>query len=58
MDVVDNQTEKAARPLRTLELPVDAVATSGEWGVAKGRVATLAQGFVLSIPEFSLRLLP
>ncbi|MBW1601027.1 HAD family hydrolase [Streptomyces sp. JJ66] len=30
-----NQTRVAGRELRGLKLPVDAVATSGEWGVAK-----------------------
>lgn len=33
--VAGNQTSRAAALLRDLELPVDAVATSGEWGVAK-----------------------
>lgn len=33
--VAGNQTVRAARLLRRLELPVDALATSGEWGVAK-----------------------
>ncbi|MBL7487883.1 HAD family hydrolase [Frankia sp. AgB1.9] len=33
--IAGNQTVKAARLLRALDLPVDAVATSGEWGVAK-----------------------
>ncbi|MBN1174099.1 MAG: HAD family hydrolase [Micromonosporaceae bacterium] len=33
--VAGNQTDRAARLLRKLDLPVDAVATSGEWGVAK-----------------------
>ncbi|MGI5340306.1 HAD family hydrolase [Streptomyces sp. CA-181903] len=43
-----NQTARAGDLLRTMELPVDAVATSGEWGVAKpapaffARVAELA----------------
>lgn len=30
-----NQTARAAELLRALRLPADAVATSGEWGVAK-----------------------
>ncbi|WP_324188163.1 HAD family hydrolase [Nocardia higoensis] len=30
-----NQTARAATLLRALELPCDAIATSGEWGVAK-----------------------
>jgi FMN phosphatase YigB (HAD superfamily) len=33
--VAGNQTRVAGTRLRELELPVDAVATSGEWGVAK-----------------------
>jgi FMN phosphatase YigB (HAD superfamily) len=33
--VTGNQTARAAELLRGLELPVDAIATSGEWGVAK-----------------------
>ena len=33
--VAGNQTSRAAELLRQLGLPVDAVATSGEWGVAK-----------------------
>jgi HAD superfamily hydrolase (TIGR01662 family) len=33
--VAGNQTARAAELLRMLELPVDAIATSGEWGVAK-----------------------
>ncbi|MFD5394919.1 HAD family hydrolase [Streptomyces sp. NPDC127097] len=33
--VAGNQTARAAELLRALDLPVDAVATSGEWGVAK-----------------------
>lgn len=33
--VAGNQTARAGELLRALELPVDAVATSGEWGVAK-----------------------
>ncbi|MEU6034500.1 HAD family hydrolase [Actinomadura sp. NPDC047616] len=33
--VAGNQTARAADLLRALDLPVDAVATSGEWGVAK-----------------------
>jgi len=32
---VGNQTARAAELLRALALPVDAMATSGEWGVAK-----------------------
>lgn len=33
--IAGNQTVKAARLLRALNLPVDVIATSGEWGVAK-----------------------
>ncbi|WP_020663155.1 HAD family hydrolase [Amycolatopsis benzoatilytica] len=33
--IAGNQTAKAARLLRDLDLPVDAIATSGEWNVAK-----------------------
>ncbi len=33
--VAGNQTTEVAELLRDLDLPVDAVATSGEWGVAK-----------------------
>jgi hypothetical protein len=33
--VAGNQTERAAALLRALNLPVDDIATSGEWGVAK-----------------------
>jgi FMN phosphatase YigB (HAD superfamily) len=45
-----NQTVRAAALLRELDLPVDAIATSGQWGVAKPRpeffdlVAELAPG--------------
>lgn len=48
--VAGNQTARAAALLRGLELPVDAIATSGEWGVAKpqpeffDRVADFAPG--------------
>ncbi|WP_030616381.1 HAD family hydrolase [Streptomyces sclerotialus] len=33
--IAGNQTTKAGRLLRALDLPADVVATSGEWGVAK-----------------------
>jgi HAD superfamily hydrolase (TIGR01549 family) len=33
--IAGNQTVQAAHLLRALDLPVDAIATSGEWGVAK-----------------------
>jgi HAD superfamily hydrolase (TIGR01549 family) len=48
--VAGNQTARAAELLRGLALPVDAIATSGEWGVAKpdpaffARVAAMAPG--------------
>ena len=48
--VAGNQTARAAALLRLLELPVDAIATSGEWGIAKPdpgffvRVAAFAPG--------------
>ncbi|ATL69127.1 HAD family hydrolase [Nocardia terpenica] len=48
--IVGNQTTRAAELLRALDLPCDAIATSGEWGVAKpepaffNRVADLAPG--------------
>lgn len=48
--VAGNQTARAARLLAALDLPVDAVATSGGWGVAKpdpgffARVADWAPG--------------
>ncbi|MER7063956.1 HAD family hydrolase, partial [Streptomyces albidoflavus] len=33
--IAGNQTQRAAELLRELDLPADAIATSGEWGVAK-----------------------
>ncbi|MGP3920139.1 HAD family hydrolase [Nonomuraea sp. 10N515B] len=33
--IAGNQTARAAELLRALDLPLDAIATSGEWGVAK-----------------------
>jgi FMN phosphatase YigB (HAD superfamily) len=48
--VAGNQTARAGELLRDLGLPADAVATSGEWGVAKpdpafyDRVAAFARG--------------
>ena len=48
--IAGNQTAKAAALLRALNLPVDTIATSGEWGVAKpdraffDKVADLAPG--------------
>lgn len=41
--VAGNQTARAAELLRALELPADAVATSGEWGAAKPRPEFFAQ---------------
>jgi FMN phosphatase YigB (HAD superfamily) len=37
--VAGNQTAQAADELRALQLPADAIATSGEWGVAKPDLA-------------------
>jgi HAD superfamily hydrolase (TIGR01549 family) len=37
--IVGNQTARAAELLRALELPADAIATSGEWNVAKPAAA-------------------
>ncbi|EWC64504.1 HAD-superfamily hydrolase, subfamily IA, variant 1 [Actinokineospora spheciospongiae] len=48
--VAGNQTARAAELLRALGLPVDEIATSGEWGVAKpsaeffARVASMVPG--------------
>jgi HAD superfamily hydrolase (TIGR01549 family) len=48
--IAGNQTARAAQLLRELNLPVDAIATSGEWGIAKpdagffARVAEWAPG--------------
>ncbi|GAB3471744.1 HAD family hydrolase [Actinophytocola sediminis] len=48
--VAGNQTARAAELLRALDLPVDQIATSGEWGVAKpspeffARVTTMVPG--------------
>jgi len=48
--IAGNQTVRAAELLRALDLPVEAIATSGEWGTAKPqpeffeRVAELAPG--------------
>ncbi len=41
--VAGNQTARAAELLRALDLPADAVATSGEWGVAKPDPAFFAR---------------
>jgi HAD superfamily hydrolase (TIGR01662 family) len=43
--IAGNQTARVAGLLRSLELPVDAIATSGQWGVAKPE------------PEFFLRVI-
>lgn len=48
--IAGNQTVRAAELLRVMDLPCDAIATSGEWGIAKpspeffGRVAAWAPG--------------
>jgi HAD superfamily hydrolase (TIGR01549 family) len=48
--IAGNQTTRAAQLLRALQLPVDHLATSGEWGVAKPhpdffhRILTIAPG--------------
>ncbi|MFG1703335.1 HAD family hydrolase [Nonomuraea sp. M3C6] len=41
--IAGNQTARAAELLRALELPVDGIATSGEWGVAKPDPAFFAR---------------
>ncbi|MFF4375376.1 HAD family hydrolase [Nocardiopsis dassonvillei] len=41
--IAGNQTSRAAELLRGLELPVDAITTSGEWGVAKPDPAFFTQ---------------
>lgn len=46
--VAGNQTAKAATLLRALDLPVDAIATSGEWNVAKPD-----PGFFAAVIEFA-----
>jgi N-acetyl-D-muramate 6-phosphate phosphatase len=45
--VAGNQTTRVAELLRKLELPVDAIATSGEWGIAKPQ-----PGFFDRLAEF------
>ncbi|MFC0105658.1 HAD family hydrolase [Kibdelosporangium aridum] len=48
--IAGNQTVRAAHLLRQLDLPVDQIATSGEWGIAKpsaeffAHVAEMAPG--------------
>jgi HAD superfamily hydrolase (TIGR01662 family) len=58
--VAGNQTTRAAELLRDLDLPADAIATSGEWGVAKpspefftrvGELAGHAAGQVLYVGD-------
>jgi FMN phosphatase YigB (HAD superfamily) len=51
--VVGNQTALAGRQLRTLGLPVDDIATSGEWGVVKPSAAFFARlaGWALGGPD-------
>ncbi|MFH8569579.1 HAD family hydrolase [Streptomyces sp. NPDC017993] len=46
--VAGNQTTRAAELLRALDLPVDALATSGEWGVAKPDAAFFARTIELA----------
>ncbi|MEU9123390.1 HAD family hydrolase [Streptomyces sp. NPDC048506] len=46
--VAGNQTARAAELLRALDLPVDALATSGEWGVAKPSAEFFARTVVLA----------
>lgn len=46
--IAGNQTVKAAHLLRALDLPVDGIATSGEWGVAKPD-----PGFFNRVTEFA-----
>lgn len=41
--VAGNQTSRAGELLRALDLPVDAVAVSGDWGVAKPRPGFFGQ---------------
>lgn len=41
--IAGNQTERAGELLAALGLPVDAIATSGEWGVAKPDLKFFAQ---------------
>lgn len=41
--VAGNQTRRAGELLRALDLPVDGLATSGEWGVAKPSAAFFAR---------------
>lgn len=46
--IAGNQTARAAELLRELDLPVDDLATSGQWGVAKP-----AAGFFTRVVEFA-----
>ena len=46
--VAGNQTPRAAQLLRALDLPVDYIGTSGEWGVAKP-----SQGFFEQVIEIA-----
>ncbi|MFG1949287.1 HAD family hydrolase [Nonomuraea sp. NPDC048826] len=41
--IAGNRTRHAAELLRTLDLPADGIATSGEWGVAKPHPAFFAR---------------
>ena len=46
--VAGNQTARAGELLRALDLPADAIATSGEWGVAKPTEAFFARTIELA----------
>ncbi|GAA4918052.1 HAD family hydrolase [Streptomonospora salina] len=46
--IAGNQTAHAAELLRALELPADAIATSGQWGIAKPD-----PGFFAKVQEFA-----
>ncbi|MFC7980569.1 HAD family hydrolase [Streptomyces sp. NPDC057336] len=58
--IAGNQTERAGRLLRDLDLPADLIVTSGEWGVAKPQpeffhrvieVAQVAPGEILYVGD-------
>lgn len=49
--IAGNQTSRAGELLRSLDLPADAVATSGEWGVAKPSPAFFAKVVELAASE-------
>ncbi|GAA0489285.1 HAD family hydrolase [Streptomyces olivaceiscleroticus] len=46
--IAGNQTERAGKLLRDLDLPADLVVTSGEWGVAKPAPGFFAQVLAVS----------